>query len=90
MNVCLCVVGLQALGGQYPAMYSTAPASKLMEEGKMHAVEHILNPLALQHDPATAHATAAGIPTVSTPPPFQVHLSYTYCCNHTDLPNTTL
>ncbi|XP_056622484.1 RNA-binding protein 47 isoform X3 [Triplophysa dalaica] len=64
-------VGLQALGGQYPAMYSTAPASKLMEEGKMHAVEHILNPLALQHDPATAHATAAGIPTVSTPPPFQ-------------------
>ncbi|KAI7811140.1 RNA-binding protein 47 isoform X1 [Triplophysa rosa] len=63
-------MGLPALGAQYPAIYSAAPATKLMEEGKMHPVEHIINPLALQHDP-TAQATAAGIPTVSTPPPFQ-------------------
>ena len=39
----------------------------------MHAVEHLINPLALQHDPTTASAaTATVLPTVSTPPPFQV------------------
>ncbi|XP_016299373.1 RNA-binding protein 47-like isoform X1 [Sinocyclocheilus anshuiensis] len=62
---------LPGLGAQYPAMFSAAPATKLMEEGKMHPVEHLINPLALQHDPTAASATAAVIPAVSTPPPFQ-------------------
>ncbi|XP_036438943.1 RNA-binding protein 47 isoform X3 [Colossoma macropomum] len=61
-------VALPALGTQYPAVFSAAPAAtKLVEEGKMHPV----NPLALQHDPTAATATAAVIPAVSTPPPFQ-------------------
>lgn len=62
---------LPGLGGQYPAVFSAAPATKLMEEGKMHPVEHLINPLALQHDPTAASATAAVMPAVSTPPPFQ-------------------
>ncbi|XP_026887964.1 RNA-binding protein 47 isoform X1 [Electrophorus electricus] len=63
---------LPAIGAQYPAVFSAAPAAtKLVEEGKVHPVEHLINPLALQHDPASATATAAVIPTVSTPPPFQ-------------------
>uniref|UniRef100_A0A8C1H6V1 RNA-binding protein 47 n=1 Tax=Cyprinus carpio carpio TaxID=630221 RepID=A0A8C1H6V1_CYPCA len=60
-----------SLCAQYPAVFSAAPATKLMEEGKMHPVEHLINPLALQHDPTAASATAAVIPAVSTPPPFQ-------------------
>ncbi|XP_059409866.1 RNA-binding protein 47-like isoform X3 [Carassius carassius] len=64
-------VALPGLCAQYPAMFSAAPATKLMEEGKMHPVEHLINPLALQHDPTAASATAAVIPAVSTPPPFQ-------------------
>ncbi|XP_026887972.1 RNA-binding protein 47 isoform X6 [Electrophorus electricus] len=65
-------VTLPAIGAQYPAVFSAAPAAtKLVEEGKVHPVEHLINPLALQHDPASATATAAVIPTVSTPPPFQ-------------------
>ncbi|XP_076846786.1 RNA-binding protein 47 isoform X2 [Brachyhypopomus gauderio] len=64
-------MALPAIGAQYPAVFSAAPAAtKLVEEGKVHAVEHLINPLTLQHDPA-APATAAVIPTVSTPPPFQ-------------------
>ncbi|XP_067106301.1 RNA-binding protein 47 isoform X4 [Osmerus mordax] len=59
-------MALPALGGQYPVF----PA-KLLEEGKMHAVEHLMNPLALQHE----HASA---PPVSTPPPFQVHTPAIY------------
>ncbi|XP_068582762.1 RNA-binding protein 47 isoform X6 [Cebidichthys violaceus] len=64
-------VALPTLGGQYP-MFSTAPTAKLMEEGKVHTVEHLLNPLAMQH-PEHTTATAAGtvLPAVSTPPPFQ-------------------
>ncbi|XP_064200449.1 RNA-binding protein 47-like isoform X3 [Anguilla rostrata] len=62
---------LPTLGGQYP-MFSSGPAAKLLEEGKMHAVEHLINPLAMQHDHSTAAAaTAAVLPAVSTPPPFQ-------------------
>lgn len=44
----------------------------------MHTVEHLINPLAMQHpehSPAAAAATAAAatvLPAVSTPPPFQV------------------
>ncbi|KAG9347168.1 hypothetical protein JZ751_006095 [Albula glossodonta] len=62
---------LPTLGGQYP-VFSSTPAAKLMEDGKMHAVEHLINPLAIQHDPTTATAAAATVlPAVSTPPPFQ-------------------
>ncbi|XP_070971654.1 RNA-binding protein 47-like isoform X5 [Oncorhynchus clarkii lewisi] len=62
-------VGLQALGGQYPVFQG----AKLMEEGKMHhSVEHLINPLALQHD-HTAQNTQTVIPAVSSPPPYQVH-----------------
>uniref|UniRef100_A0A672RWH3 RNA-binding protein 47 n=1 Tax=Sinocyclocheilus grahami TaxID=75366 RepID=A0A672RWH3_SINGR len=64
-------MALPALGAQYPAVFSAAPATKLMDEGKMHPVEHLINPMALQHDPTAASATAAGIPAVSTPPPYQ-------------------
>ncbi|XP_014190961.1 RNA-binding protein 47 isoform X6 [Haplochromis burtoni] len=72
-------VALQTLGGQYP-VFSATPAAKLMEEGKVHTVEHLINPLAMQHpehSPAAAAATAAAaaaatvLPAVSTPPPFQ-------------------
>ncbi|KAK3523206.1 hypothetical protein QTP86_021767 [Hemibagrus guttatus] len=63
---------LPALGAQYPAVFSAAPAAtKLVEEGKIHPVEHLINPLALQHDHSAAPSTAAVIPAVSTPPPFQ-------------------
>lgn len=60
-------VALPALGAQYP-VFSTAGAPKLMDDGKVHGVEHLLNPLTLQHDPS---ATTAVLPSVSTPPPFQ-------------------
>ncbi|XP_062243008.1 RNA-binding protein 47 isoform X5 [Platichthys flesus] len=64
-------VALQTLGGQYP-MFSTAPAAKMMEEGKVHTVEHLLNPLAMQHaEHNSASAAASGLPSVSTPPPYQ-------------------
>ncbi|XP_017316870.1 RNA-binding protein 47 isoform X2 [Ictalurus punctatus] len=65
-------VTLPGLGAQYPTMFSAAPAAtKLVEEGKIHPVEHLINPLALQHDHSAAPSTAAVIPAVSTPPPFQ-------------------
>nr|XP_057902391.1 RNA-binding protein 47 isoform X10 [Doryrhamphus excisus] len=67
-------VALPALAGQYP-VFSAAPAAKLMEEGKVHTMEHLINPLAMQHPehttaPAAAAAAATVLP-VSTPPPFQ-------------------
>ncbi|CAN9510402.1 unnamed protein product [Ophioblennius macclurei] len=68
-------MALPTLGGQYP-VFSAPPAAKLMEDGKVHTVEHLINPLAIQHPEhttATAAAAAAAtvLPTVSTPPPFQ-------------------
>ncbi|XP_061772405.1 RNA-binding protein 47 isoform X5 [Nerophis ophidion] len=64
-------VALPALAGQYP-MFGAAPAAKLMEEGKVHAMEHLINPLALQHPEHSAAPTAAAtVLPVSTPPPFQ-------------------
>ncbi|XP_029994373.1 RNA-binding protein 47 isoform X6 [Sphaeramia orbicularis] len=64
-------VALPALGGQYP-VFSAAPAAKLMEEGKVHTVEHLINPLAMQHaEHTTTPAAATVLPAVSTPPPFQ-------------------
>lgn len=69
-------MALQALGGQYP-VFSAPPAAKLMEEGKVHAVEHLINPLTMQH-PEHSNTTAAAtvLPAVSTPPPFQVNSGY--------------
>ncbi|XP_062420747.1 RNA-binding protein 47 isoform X9 [Pungitius pungitius] len=64
-------VALQTLGGQYP-VFSAPPTAKMMEEGKVHTVEHLINPLAMQHaDHTTATAAATVLPSVSTPPPFQ-------------------
>ncbi|XP_057699122.1 RNA-binding protein 47 isoform X7 [Corythoichthys intestinalis] len=64
-------VALPTLAGQYP-VFSAAPAAKLMEEGKVHTVEHLINPLAMQHPEHTAApAAAATVLPVSTPPPFQ-------------------
>lgn len=75
--VSLRAVAMPTLGGQYP-VFSAAPAAKLMEEGKVHTVEHLINPLAMQHpehtsaSAAAAAAAATVLPAVSTPPPFQV------------------
>ncbi|KAM8879343.1 RNA-binding protein 47 isoform 5-T10 [Spinachia spinachia] len=64
-------VALQTLGGQYP-VFSAPPTAKMMEEGKVHTVEHLINPMAMQHaDHAAATAAATALPSVSTPPPFQ-------------------
>ncbi|KAF7670319.1 hypothetical protein LDENG_00272060 [Lucifuga dentata] len=64
-------MALPALGGQYP-VFSAAPTAKLMEEGKMHTVEHLINPLAMQHpEHPPAPSAASVLPAVSTPPPFQ-------------------
>ncbi|XP_060772538.1 RNA-binding protein 47 isoform X3 [Neoarius graeffei] len=65
-------VALPALSAQYPTVFSAAPAAtKLVEEGKIHQVEHLINPLTIQHEHSAAPSTAAVIPAVSTPPPFQ-------------------
>ncbi|XP_075050914.1 RNA-binding protein 47 isoform X2 [Mixophyes fleayi] len=61
-------VAIPTMGTQY-SMFQAASAAKLMEEGKIHGMEHMINPLAVQTDPASA--AAAVIPSVSTPPPFQ-------------------
>ncbi|KAK6493869.1 RNA-binding protein 47-like isoform X1 [Huso huso] len=63
-------MSIPGLSGQY-SVFSTGPATKLMEDGKMHAMEHLINPLAIQHDPSGAATATAVIPAVSTPPPFQ-------------------
>ncbi|XP_042290867.1 RNA-binding protein 47 isoform X2 [Thunnus albacares] len=65
-------MALPTLGGQYP-VFSAAPTAKLMEEGKVHTVEHLINPLAMQHPEHTNASAAAAtvLPAVSTPPPFQ-------------------
>ncbi|XP_029707118.1 RNA-binding protein 47 isoform X2 [Takifugu rubripes] len=64
-------MALPALGAQYP-VFSAPPAAKLMEEGKVHTVEHLINPLAMQHPEHTnTPAAATVLPAVSTPPPFQ-------------------
>ncbi|RMC14163.1 hypothetical protein DUI87_09253 [Hirundo rustica rustica] len=68
-------VAIPAIGAQY-SMFQAAPPAKMMEDGKIHTVEHIINPIAVQQDPASAAAAAAAaaaavIPAVSTPPPFQ-------------------
>lgn len=69
-------VAIPAIGAQY-SMFQAAPAPKMIEDGKIHAMEHMISPITVQADPASAAAAAAAaaaavIPTVSTPPPFQV------------------
>ncbi|KAI6069588.1 RNA-binding protein 47 isoform X1 [Aix galericulata] len=66
----------KAAKGGAAATPEAAPPAKMIEDGKIHAVEHIINPIAVQQDPASAAAAAAAaaagvIPAVSTPPPFQ-------------------
>ncbi|MEJ1286557.1 hypothetical protein NN561_017565 [Cricetulus griseus] len=55
-------------------MFQASPAPKIAD-GKIHTMEHMISPIAVQPDPATAAAAAAAhaavIPAVSTPPPFQ-------------------
>ncbi|KAM8970488.1 RNA-binding protein 47 isoform 3-T6 [Sarcophilus harrisii] len=67
-------VAIPAIGAQY-SMFQATPAPKMLEDGKIHTVEHMINPIAVQPDPASAAAAAAAataiIPAVSTPPPFQ-------------------
>lgn len=75
-------MALPTLGGQYQ-VFSAPPGAKVMEEGKVHSVEHLMNPLTMQHpehSAATAAAAAAAtvLPSVSTPPPFQVCLIMSY------------
>ncbi|XP_004396196.1 PREDICTED: RNA-binding protein 47 isoform X1 [Odobenus rosmarus divergens] len=61
-------VAIPAIGAQY-SMFQAAPAPKMIEDGKIHTMEHMISPIAVQPDPAAA--AAAVIPAVSTPPPFQ-------------------
>uniref|UniRef100_G3TTD3 RNA-binding protein 47 n=1 Tax=Loxodonta africana TaxID=9785 RepID=G3TTD3_LOXAF len=56
-------VAIPAIGAQYP-MFQATTAPKMIEDGKIHTMEHMISPIAVQPDPAI-------IPTVSTPPPFQ-------------------
>ena len=62
--------------GAQDSMFQAAPAPKMIEDGKIHTMEHMISPIAVQPDPASAAAAAAAaaavIPAVSTPPPFQV------------------
>ncbi|XP_077135995.1 RNA-binding protein 47 isoform X5 [Ranitomeya variabilis] len=62
-------VAIPTIGTQY-SVFQAATAAKLIEEGKLHGMEHMLNPITVQADPASAVA-AAVLPSVSTPPPFQ-------------------
>ena len=82
------LVAIPAIGAQY-SMFQAAPPTKMMEDGKIHTVEHIINPIAVQQDPASvaaAAAAAAVIPAVSTPPPFQVSSAPTSCFPYVPLP----
>ncbi|XP_012499963.1 PREDICTED: RNA-binding protein 47 isoform X1 [Propithecus coquereli] len=66
-------VAIPAIGAQY-SMFPAASAPKMIEDGKIHTMEHMISPIAVQPDPASAAAAAAAaavIPAVSTPPPFQ-------------------
>ncbi|XP_066429261.1 RNA-binding protein 47 isoform X2 [Eleutherodactylus coqui] len=64
-------VAIPTIGGQY-SVFQAASAAKLIEEGKIHGMEHMMNPITVQADAAAAAAAAAAVlPSVSTPPPFQ-------------------
>lgn len=83
-------MAIPAISAQY-SMFQAAPPAKMMEDGKIHTVEHIINPIAVQQDPASAAAAAAAaaaavIPAVSTPPPFQVSSALKSCFPYIPLP----
>lgn len=83
-------MAIPAIGAQY-SMFQAAPPAKMMEDGKIHTVEHIINPIAVQQDPASAAAAAAAaaaavIPAVSTPPPFQVSSAQKSASHTSSLP----
>ncbi|XP_072352722.1 RNA-binding protein 47 isoform X7 [Scyliorhinus torazame] len=59
-------VAIPSIATQYQ-VFQAAPGTKLMEDSKMHPMEHVLNPIAVQTDPNGATI----LPSVSTPPPFQ-------------------
>ncbi|XP_044154449.1 RNA-binding protein 47 isoform X2 [Bufo gargarizans] len=59
-------VAIPGIGTQY-SVFQAATAAKLIEDGKIHGMEHMINPITVQAD----HAAAAVLPSVSTPPPFQ-------------------
>ncbi|XP_072352724.1 RNA-binding protein 47 isoform X9 [Scyliorhinus torazame] len=61
-----CPVAIPSIATQYQ-VFQAAPGTKLMEDSKMHPMEHVLNPIAVQTDPNGATI----LPSVSTPPPFQ-------------------
>ncbi|KAM6221444.1 RNA-binding protein 47 isoform 2-T2 [Rhynchocyon petersi] len=64
-------VAIPTIGAQY-SMFPAASAHKMIEDGKIHTMEHMISPITVQPDPVSAAAaTAAVIPAVSTPPPFQ-------------------
>nr|XP_010961013.2 RNA-binding protein 47 [Camelus bactrianus] len=50
-------VAIPAIGAQY-SMFQAAPAPKMMEDGKIHTMEHMISPIAVQPDPASAAAAA--------------------------------
>uniref|UniRef100_A0A8C5PXE7 RNA-binding protein 47 n=1 Tax=Leptobrachium leishanense TaxID=445787 RepID=A0A8C5PXE7_9ANUR len=82
-------VAIPTIGTQY-SMFQAASAAKLMEEGKLHGMEHMLNPIAVQTDPTGAAAVAV-VPSVSTPPPFQgrpITPVYTMAPNMQRIPTT--
>ncbi|XP_053314363.1 RNA-binding protein 47 isoform X2 [Spea bombifrons] len=85
-------VAIPTIGTQY-SMFQAASAAKLIEEGKIHGMEHMINPLAVQADPVSAAAAAAAavMPSVSTPPPFQgrpITPVYTMAPNMQRIPTT--
>lgn len=68
----LCIpVAIPTMGSSPYSMFQ-ASAAKLIEDGKIHGMEHMLNPMTVQGDPVSAATAAAVMPSVSTPPPFQV------------------
>ncbi|XP_053314366.1 RNA-binding protein 47 isoform X5 [Spea bombifrons] len=85
-------LAIPTIGTQY-SMFQAASAAKLIEEGKIHGMEHMINPLAVQADPVSAAAAAAAavMPSVSTPPPFQgrpITPVYTMAPNMQRIPTT--
>ncbi|CAH2300064.1 RNA-binding 47 isoform X3 [Pelobates cultripes] len=85
-------LAIPTIGTQY-SMFQAASAAKLIEEGKLHGMEHMINPIAVQTDPtgAAAAAAVAVMPSVSTPPPFQgrpMTPVYTMATNMQRIPTT--
>ncbi|XP_073464640.1 RNA-binding protein 47 isoform X2 [Aquarana catesbeiana] len=63
-------VAIPTMGSSPYSMFQ-ASAAKLIEDGKIHGMEHMINPMTVQADAVSAATAAAVIPSVSTPPPFQ-------------------